>query len=305
MALAAGFSGGAAILTRPSWALFLPAVLLVWVIACISRARPIVAAVLQFRGAVLVLAGIVVVMGPWWIRNARIYGRFVPTAVWLGASLYDGLNPRATGASDMRFLEDPEFRSLDEISQDARTDSPGARIRPVRAQPRSRAGGDQVLALLEPLAECRRNIAPAAAVASAILVIPLYLLILAGAWNRRRDLAALLLLAGPVLYFCAVHAVFVSSIRYRIPAEPAAMGLAAIGLRSIATGVVAARQATRHRFLIVQEPIAWVTTVRRNPVHGTNGARGGPRPDLLGARRPLPFRQGLRARQEGARHRLR
>ena len=45
------------------------------------------------RSALICALGVVLVMGPWWIRNARIYGRFVPTALWIGASLYDGLNP--------------------------------------------------------------------------------------------------------------------------------------------------------------------------------------------------------------------
>ena len=37
------------------------------------------------------------------------------------------------------------------------------------------------------------------------------------------------LLAGPLFYFCALHLVFASSMRYRIPAEVPAMGLAAVG----------------------------------------------------------------------------
>jgi hypothetical protein len=197
------------------------------------------------QGALLVLAGMVLVMSPWWIRNARIYGRFVPTALWMGASLYDGLNPRATGASDMKFLSDPEFNSLDETSQDA------ALTR--RSLEFARSDPKRVLELAvikfsrywSPWPNANEYRAPVAAVASAILVLPLYLLIMLGAWNRRHDLEALLLLLGPVLYFCAVHCVFVSSIRYRIPAEPAAMVLAAIGLTSIATRIVAARRPAR------------------------------------------------------------
>ncbi len=72
-----------------------------------------------FRGALIFAVGLTAVMSPWWIRNAGIYGRFVPTALWMGASLYDGLNPRATGASDMSFLLDREIWPLDEQDQDA------------------------------------------------------------------------------------------------------------------------------------------------------------------------------------------
>ncbi|MEJ7637449.1 MAG: hypothetical protein WKF75_05505 [Singulisphaera sp.] len=39
------------------------------------------------------------------------------------------------------------------------------------------------------------------------------------------------LLAGPLLYTCALHVVFVGSMRYRIVNEVPALGLAAIGLR--------------------------------------------------------------------------
>jgi Dolichyl-phosphate-mannose-protein mannosyltransferase len=234
VALGAGAAGGAAILTRPSWGLFLPAVLFFWVTAYVVRGhqRRRLAA---FRGAALVLAGIVVVMGPWWARNARVYGRFVPTAVWLGASLYDGLNPRATGASDMAFLAEAEFRGLDEVHQDAALTARALEF--ARAQPR-RVLELAVIKLWRywcPWPNASEYRSPVACVASALLVVPLYLLMLVGAYNRRRDWRALMLLAGPALYFAAVHTLFVSSIRYRIPSEPPAMGLAAIGIRSIAS----------------------------------------------------------------------
>jgi hypothetical protein len=51
-----------------------------------------------------------------------------------------------------------------------------------------------------------------------------------GVWDRRRDVRALVLLGGPLVYFFLLHCVFVSSIRYRIPAEVPAFGLMAAGL---------------------------------------------------------------------------
>jgi 4-amino-4-deoxy-L-arabinose transferase-like glycosyltransferase len=232
VAMSTGLAGGTAVLTRPSWGLFLPMVLLVWVVVSLVSRDPHRRRA-ALRGAALVLVGMVLVMSPWWVRNARIYDRFVPTSLWLGASLYDGLNPGATGASDMNFRDSPEFRELGEIGQNAtltRHALDFARSNPWRVLK---------LALIKigrywspwPNAEDYRS--PWLAVASAVVVIPLYLMMIAGAWDRRRDLRALVLLAGPVLYFCVVHSVFVSSIRYRIPGEIAAMPLAAIGLRSI------------------------------------------------------------------------
>ena len=114
-ALGTGGASGAAVLVRPSWLLFVPAMLLVWLFAS-GRGRRAEAV----RGAMLVAVGFVAVMAPWWIRNARVYGQFVPTALWTGASLYDGLNPQATGASDMdAFLAAPDIWPLGEEAQDA------------------------------------------------------------------------------------------------------------------------------------------------------------------------------------------
>jgi hypothetical protein len=74
------------------------------------------------------------------------------------------------------------------------------------------------------------------ALASALFEVPLLVLIAVGAWDRRRDPRALILLAGPICYFCALHAIFASSMRYRIPAEMPALVLAAIGLEAIRRG---------------------------------------------------------------------
>jgi hypothetical protein len=70
---------------------------------------------------------------------------------------------------------------------------------------------------------------PALALASSLLELPLFGLMVLGIWDRRRDPRAWVLLAGPLLYFCALHMVFASSMRYRIPGELPALGLAGIG----------------------------------------------------------------------------
>jgi hypothetical protein len=175
--------------------------------------------------------GLVVVMAPWWIRNHRLYGRFVPTAIWTGASLYDGLNPTATGASDMdTFMASPEVWPLDEEQQDATL------RRRALAFAREHPGRVLRLALVKlarywsPWPNAATFRSPVVLLAGAAVELPIYALILLGAWDRRRDPRGLVLLAGPLLYFCALHMVFASSMRYRIPAEMPALVLAAIGL---------------------------------------------------------------------------
>ncbi len=66
-------------------------------------------------------------------------------------------------------------------------------------------------------------------IAAAAVELPLFGLLALGAWNRRRDLRVWVLSAGPVLYFSALHLVFASSMRYRIPGEMPALVLAAFG----------------------------------------------------------------------------
>jgi len=229
-ALATGAASGAAVLVRPSWALYVPAALAVWVVLSRGSRRDAL-----FRAA-LVAAGLAAVMAPWWARNARLYGRFVPTAIWTGASLYDGWNPWATGASDMRFLADPEFWPLDEEAQDA------ALTRKALAFARDNPGRVLRLAAVKaarfwspwPNAEGFRS--PALAAACVLVTLPQFALMALGAWDLRRDPRALVLLGLPLAYTFALHLVFVSSMRYRVPVAVPALGLAAVGLRRAVLG---------------------------------------------------------------------
>jgi 4-amino-4-deoxy-L-arabinose transferase-like glycosyltransferase len=227
VAIGTGIVHGAAILVRPSWALMVPLLLACWVIGA-GRERP-----RALRNVLLVAAAAAVVMAPWWARNARVFGRFVPTALWVGASLYDGLSPNATGASDMEFLGEPGVVELDEVSQDA-----ALRRRAVDFA-LSHPGRALELAAIKaarfwspwPNAETLRS--PLAARVSAVVTIPLFALVALGVWECRRDGRALVLLLGPLVYFMILHMIFVSSIRYRIPGLLPALGLAAVGWRRL------------------------------------------------------------------------
>ncbi|RUL88673.1 AsmA-like C-terminal region-containing protein [Tautonia sociabilis] len=228
VAVLSGLAIGGAILVRPSWAAVVPVILLAWVLS-------------ERSGRAIGLAALVAVavagaMAPWWIRNERVIGRFVPTALWVGASLYDGLSPEATGASDMAFLEDPAISALGEVEQDRelrRRAVAFAREHPGRAL---RLAAIKVARFWSPWPNADELSAPGVEILSGLATIPVFLLLAVGVWDRRRDPRALVLLLGTLVSFCVLHAVFVSSIRYRLPGMVPALGLAAAGLVRLVGG---------------------------------------------------------------------
>ena len=61
------------------------------------------------------------------------------------------------------------------------------------------------------------------------VTIPLFALMALGAWGAAATAGRWSLLLGPLVYFLALHVIFVSSIRYRIPGILPALGLASVG----------------------------------------------------------------------------
>lgn len=253
LAVLGGVATGLGVLARPSWALYPPLAVLIWLLwpaptreSDPRSTRP--APLLRRRAAGLAaIAGLAaaLVMAPWWIRNWTIHARFVPTALWMGASLYDGLGPEADGASDMTFLEAPDLRALGEVEQDRELTR--------RALAAARESPARVLRLAlvkaarywspRPNFEGLRN--PLLDLLSACWTIPLFACGALGLWTRRRDPLAWALLAGPVLYFMAVHLVFVGSVRYRIPGAFPALPLVVAGAAILARRLRALAPAPR------------------------------------------------------------
>jgi 4-amino-4-deoxy-L-arabinose transferase-like glycosyltransferase len=102
-AAVAGMTTGLAILIRPAIVFFVP-IAVVWLIV---RRRWVIAAV--------VVAGAIAVVGPWTVRNARVYHRLVFVASEGGVTFWTGNHPLASGEGDMAAnpaikVADVEFR---------------------------------------------------------------------------------------------------------------------------------------------------------------------------------------------------
>ena len=130
----------------------------------------------------------------------------------------------------MTFLSDPDIWPLGEEDQDellTRRAITFAREQPGRTAWLAAAKFGRYWRPW-PDADGFRSVALAAL--SATFTLPLFALMAVGAWASRHDLRVLVLLAGPILYFCVLHLAFASSMRYRIPGEVPALALASIGL---------------------------------------------------------------------------
>ncbi len=228
LALATGAASGLAILVKPSWALFPPAACVAYLAATPRVLRP-----QALRHAATLALGLALAMAPWWARNAHHYERFVPTALWLGASLYDGWNPQANGASNMDFLNAPDVRTLGETEQDSLLRDRALQWAATHPAATLKLAAIKAARFASPWpnADSFRN--PRVAAILAAWTIPVFALMAWGTWNRRRDLLSLTLLAGPLLYFGLVHLAFASSVRYRIPAALPALALAALAAQRL------------------------------------------------------------------------
>ena len=225
VALLCGSLVGVATYMRPTWLLVGPALALL----VVFLGRQSLQTRLILATAICTSLGLT--LAPWTIRNAMITGHLIPTTLWVGPSLYDGLSPDATGDSDMTFFErDQLMSSMSEYEMD--------REYRRRAWSYAAAHPDRVLQLAAIKQIRFWSPAPNTAQFNNRLVhfvawlvyLPLMCFALIGAWFSRRDLTLLLLTVAPLLYFAALHLLFVGSLRYRLPAEYPLAVLASIGL---------------------------------------------------------------------------
>ena len=220
-------------LVRPSWLLAGP-LLAVMVIALSFRKkdyghRP--SAYGRRLEVVVMLLALFATLLPWAWRNHSVCGHWVFTTLWSGPSLYDGLNPVANGDSNMTFFDDDNLMAkMPEWDVDQHYKHAAWQF--ARQNP-GRAIELTAIKLWRywkpwPSAEQFGGIGPALLVAG--FFIPICILAIRGWWLVRSRLWTWLLPLGPIVYFAAIHAVFVGSLRYRLPAEYPLCVLAAVGL---------------------------------------------------------------------------
>lgn len=223
-AAASGGLGGLATLARPSWLLFIPFAVLAGLVLCDHRRRMI-------SGGLVMIAALVAVLMPWWLRNAHVVGHFVPTTLQVGASLYDGLNPEADGSSRMDFVA--QFEQIER-----RDDAVNAEPFEYRLDRRLRraaidwsTGHPKQVAYLAAVKFVRMwNVWPNdpqqrgsfVRWINAAAFVPVLVLAVNGLWRSRGRWWPAALCWLPAVYLTLLHMLFVSSIRYR---EPAMLGM--------------------------------------------------------------------------------
>lgn len=171
--------------------------------------------------------GVLVTLAPWWLRNAWVYKTFVPTTLNVGESLYDGWNPRAHGGSEMWFDSDPQARALPELERDRYWRHQALVWAAANPGQVCYLAGVKLLRFWSPWpngTDFRHPLVVLATLlATAVLALPLVI------GSRAAAPSICWLCWTPVLAFCVLHLVFVSSVRYRVPGMPPLFALAGIG----------------------------------------------------------------------------
>jgi len=189
-------------------------------------------------GGAVALGLVALSLVPWAVRNRWILGE----SCWLttrgGISLYDGVGPQATGASDLGAVQRKgEAATLPEAQWNeyfrtkawaAIHENPGRIVQ---------LAGQKLRRMWNPFPNVESYQSRNARWISAIWTIPLFFLAFVGAVRRiatprHGGLTAVLFLLLPAIYLSVLHSLYVGSVRYRLPAMPMIALLAAVSLSS-------------------------------------------------------------------------
>jgi len=254
--LSSGAISGAACLARPSWSLW-PAVLFSYLIVLMVQkgSKPLFKNSWRWLfGCVLYCVGICLVMSPWWVRNYLETGKFVPTTLQVGASLYDGWHTGASGSSDegmgfvnafiveqknedqREYLAGNKPESTLEWRVDQRMKNAAIAWALENSSDAVRLGLVKFVKTWSPFPVARELGSDAVRWFEAIGYTAIMGLAAIGMWQRRSQLGTWLY-AMPCVYFALLHMFFIGSVRYRQPAVLVICVLGGVGCVTIARWV--------------------------------------------------------------------
>lgn len=214
-AVAAGVAAGLTNLVRATYVPF-AALGALWIL---RRRGPMPAA------AYALCVGLV--MLPWFYRNAVVMGAFIPVSTEGGQALWHGNNPRATGGGETYGDPDLTRQHPSEVDLD-RAYWRAGRHNILSDPPRFlRMAIKKAWLFWRPFPHQSGLTTPArqwVAACAWTLIVPAALACIVRRW--RRD-SGVRLLAGFLLYLTIFHMIFIGQIRFRIPAEPLLIVLAA------------------------------------------------------------------------------
>ena len=189
-------------------------------------------------GVAIAVCIVVVALLPWAARNRYVIGRWCWLTTRGGISLYDGVGPQATGASDLGNVKRmPAVSGLSEVEWNRyflRESYKAIRAEPARIL---RLVGTKLGRTWNPLPNVETYQSRSARTVSAAWMLPVYTFAAIGALllfartRGARQKALLLLL--PAVYLSVLHSLFVGSVRYRLSAVPMIEMLAAVALVAI------------------------------------------------------------------------
>jgi 4-amino-4-deoxy-L-arabinose transferase-like glycosyltransferase len=246
-ALGAGLAWGLAALTRPT-ALLLPVVIAAWAwvplgLTVIPRER--------VRQTLLLLLGLVLVVGPWTLRNASVMHAFVPVTTGGGRALLDSNNEQVWsdpvargGAAQMDYFSPASpYRGLSEPALDAKARADAVAFMRSHANQWPALAGAKLARFWRLGAEGGRTgswqrqgspLSGILRVADPLLIWSLLTLPFA-LWGLVRIARGprrwfQLLPAVVIAFFTGLAVVFWGALRMRVPIEPLVLLFAAVGL---------------------------------------------------------------------------
>ncbi len=288
MLLSGAFSG-VACLARPSWSLW-PMVLFTYVLLLVfslpqHEPHPPSKRAYWALGCVLFCVGVSLVMSPWWVRNYLVTGRFVPTTLQVGASLYDGWHPGASGSSDesmefvnafiveqkredqLRVLAGKPLESTLEWRLDRRMKNAAITWAMENSSDAVRLGLVKLLKTWSPFPVAKELGSDSVRWSEAIGYTAILCLAVVGLWQCRLETGAWLY-AMPCVYFALLHMFFIGSVRYRQPAVLVICVLGGVGSAAIAKWIFLIR--SEHATKLDGSIISKNVTVDKNPTRKPN-----------------------------------